>query len=366
MLQFSDINGNPLAPAAPVPAPSSQVDPLGQVYFFIFDHNYGHETTKLMRLPGSCVVGQIACPEPVNIPTPVPFNFSLTPLVWSSDGKMAAYAYPTNEDGNKASLFLFNPITLAWKSLTEFNFLDPPMWSPDGTWLTFREQDGQGNEDTYAIRWDGTGLTNLTASGSLPTDGRPYAADGWLADSVIFQSKGAADKVYLVNPKDGTAKQLFQTLAIIDKGQLFPSQDGKRLSFVEYAGNDSKRIIKSIDAEGTNIHDLAAFPGGALGSILWSPDGTKVVFMHFVDSPPAAYQDVYVVNYDGTGLSQVYHGVSIGTLALSPDGTSLLVQDHDASGQHIFVINLTTLKQHMIQALNLPLGWWWQAPSWQP
>ncbi len=128
--QFSDINGNPLTPAAPVPTASTQADPLGQVYFFIFDHNYGKEKTNLVRLPASCVTGQNACPKLEEIPTPFPLNFSLTPLVWSPDGKIAAYAYPISQDGNKAGLFLFDPLKLSWTSMAEFNFIDPPMWSP--------------------------------------------------------------------------------------------------------------------------------------------------------------------------------------------------------------------------------------------
>lgn len=359
--QFSDINGNPLTPAAPAPTPSKQTDPLGQVYFFIFDHNYGHETTKLVRLPGSCVTGRSACPESENIPTPVPFNFSLTPLVWSPDGKVAAYAYPVNND--KTALSIFDPVRESWTSLTQFNFIDPPMWSPDGSWLAFREQDGQGGEDIYAIRRDGTGLTNLTASGKLPSDGRPYAADGWSTDSVILKSRGTTGKVYLTNPETGTVKLFFESLSIQD--QLFPSQDGKRLAYVEYAGGSSKRTIKSINIDGTAMRELASFQGGPISPILWSADGTKVVFMHFIDSPPAFYQDVYVVNRDGTGLSQVYRGMLIGTLTFSPDGRSLLIQDNDVTGHHIFAIDLTSLEQHMLQAPNLPLDWWWQAPSWQ-
>ena len=110
--------------------------------------------------------------------------------------------------------------------MTEFNFIDPPMWSPDGKWLAFRVQDGQGGEDIYAIRRDGTGLTNLTASGKLPPDGRPYVFDGWITGSVILHSgkPGTEGNVYLMDPEVGTVKPLFETLLL--KTQFFPSPDG--------------------------------------------------------------------------------------------------------------------------------------------
>ena len=363
--QFSDINGNPLTPSAPAPAPSTQVDPLGQVYFFIFDHNYGNEKTELVRLPGSCVTGHNACPKPEVIRTPVPLNFSLTPLVWSPDGKVAAYAYPISKDGNKAGLFLFDPLKLSWTSLAEFNFIDPPLWSPDGNWLAFRVQDGQGGEDIYAVRRDGTDLINLTASGKLPSDARPYVADGWITGSVILHSgkPGTEGNVYLMNPEDGTLKPLFETLLL--KTQFFPSPDGGNLAYVEYSHDSPKRILKSINTQGATVRELGIFQGGSIYPIVWSPDGARMAFVQLLDSMQAQ-QEVYVVRRDGTGLGQVYRGASLGALAFSPDGKSLLVEDNTAAGHHIFVVDLTTLEQHILQAPGLPLDWWWEAPSWQP
>ena len=362
--QFSDINGIPLTPTAVVPTPSSQTDPLGQLYFFIFDHNYGHETTKLVRLPGSCVVGQAACPEPVNIPTPVPFNFSLTPLAWSPDGKVAAYAYPVDSNGDKTALSIFDPVKGTWNSLAKFNFIDPPIWSPDGNWLTFREQDGQGGEDIYAIRRDGTTLTNLTASGKLPREGRPYAVDGWVNDSVLLlpATPGTQGHVYLVNPTDSSVRPLFEGLMM--KSQLIPSPDGENLAYPEYSDNSSKLTLKLINLDGTVVRELGNFQGGTLGPITWSPDGTKLAFGRLVNPPDR--QEIYVVNRDGSGLSQVYSGNAVGVITFSPDGGSLLIQDSDVTGHHIFIVNLTNLDQHMLQAPNLPLDWWWLAPSWQP
>jgi hypothetical protein len=358
--QFSDIHGNPLTSTAPAPTPSSQADPLGQVYFFIFNHEYGNETTKLVRLPGSCVTDPSICPEPEEIQTPFSLNFSLTPLVWSPDGDVAALAYPISKDGNRAGLFLFDPLELSWNSLAEFNFIDPPMWSPDGDWLAFRVQDGQGGADIYAIRRDGTGLSNLTASSELSPEDRPYAADGWIKGSAILHSAGGNS--YLVNPGNGTVRPLFKTLAI--KSQLFPSPDGERFAYFEYSDDTPKRMLKTIDIEGAAVNELGVFQGGSIYPVVWSQDGAKVAFVHLVDPP--GYQDVYVVNRDGTELSQVYRGTTVGTLAFSPEGGSLLIRDDNAAGQHIFTVNLTTLEQQMLQAPNLPLDWGWLAPSWRP
>jgi hypothetical protein len=158
--QFSDVVGKPLGASEPAPTASSDPDPLREVYFFVTDHVYGNEKIQLMQLPGSCVAGLLPCPEANVISTPFELKFSLPSLVWSPNDDVAAFPYPISEDGNRAALFLFDPQAQTWQSLAEFNFIDPPYWSPDGNWLAFRVQDGAGSDQIYAIRRDGSQLIN--------------------------------------------------------------------------------------------------------------------------------------------------------------------------------------------------------------
>ena len=366
MPAFSDISGNPLALAESAPSPSSENDPLGQVYFFIFDHAYGNETTKLVRLPGSCVTSQIPCPEPETI-TPPPFglNFSLTPLVWSPNGKYAALAYPLSPDGNTADMFLFDPSKQNWKSLAEFNFIDPPIWSPDGAWLAFRTQDGQGGEDIYAVRRDGSDLTNITASDKLPPEDRPYILNGWIEDNLVLRTRypGGSGLVYLVRMSDGFTRPLFDVPWT--KTDIVPSPDGSFLAYTEV--NGQKNALKILALENDKVHGLATFHSGSIYPILWSPDSAQIAFTEMAPEP-SSEQDVYVIGRDGSNLQQVYRSTmdSLTDIVFSPDGQHLLIQDDDATGRHIYVIDLSTLETHMLQAPGLPLDWWWLAPSWRP
>ncbi len=359
--QFSTIEGRPLAPNVAAPTPSAGGDPMGQVYFFLFDHNYGQETTRLVRLPGSCVAAGNGCPEPVDIPTPVPFKFSLSPLVWSPDGKVAAFAYPGSNNGDLTTLSIFDPSKGTWTALTKFAFIDPPFWSPDGGWLGFRVQDGQGGEDTYAIRRDGSGLVKLSAAAGLFPNHAPYHIVGWIVGNAIL--RGSDGNAYLVSPDNARATPF---LAGLPSGsQLFPSPDGQHLAYVEYSPDSPKRVVKQVNADGTEARDLAAFQAGPVFPVVWSRDGNQLAFVYEID-PTQGDQEIYVVHRDGSGLGQVYHGMGIQTIAFSPDGEYLMIQDHQAAGQHIFLIHLTTFDQHMLQAPGLPLDWWWEAPSWQP
>jgi hypothetical protein len=78
-------------------------------------------------------------------------------------------------------------------------------------------------------------------------------------------------------------------------------------------------------------------------------------------------EELYIIDSDGRHLQQVYHGDMAGIyeLSFSPDGKYLLFQDDNALGRHIFSADLSTLETHLIQVRNIPLDWWWLAPSWR-
>lgn len=367
MPSFSDISGNSLVAAEPVPALSSESDPLGQVYFFITDHIYGNETTKLVRLPGSCVTGQISCPEPETIITPFGLTFSLTSLVWSPNGKYAAFAYPVSHDGNIAGLFLFDPEDENWQTLAEFNFIDPPLWSSDSNWLAFRVQDGLGGEDVYVVRRDGSDLVNMTDTEKLPEEGRPYILSGWINDNLILRSgnPGAGGLVYLRRVSDGFTKPLFDTPW--NKADMVPSPDGSFLAYTDVTEQQS--ILKLLTPDGNTFRDLATFQRVSVYPIVWSPDGSRIAFaVSSFDMADGRGQDVYLIGRDGRNQQQVYHSAfaGINSLSFSPDGRYLLLPDMDATGQHVYAVDLSTLETNMLRAPGLPLDWWWLAPSWQP
>ena len=366
MPSFSDISGVSMSTEEAVPAPSTETDVLGYVYFFIFDHQYGYETTKLVRLPGSCVAGQIPCPRPETIVPPGDLNFSLTPLVWSPNGKYAAMAYPGRQGGNQSTLFLFNPEKQSWLSLAEFNIIDPPIWSPDSNWLAFRVQDGYGGEDIYIVRQDGSDLTNMTASEKLPPEGHPYILSGWINDNIILRSGNplSGGLVYLRRVSDGFTKPLFDTPW--KKSDMVPSPDGSFLAYPDIT--DQITLLKLLSPDGNTFRDLATFQGGSIYPIIWSPDGMNIAFAKIAAFDPISGQDVYIIGRDGRDLKQVYRSAmgSIATITFSPDGHHLLIQDDDATGRHIYSVNLSTLEMHLLQAPDLPLDWWWLAPSWQP
>ncbi|MCI0551086.1 MAG: hypothetical protein L0287_09025, partial [Anaerolineae bacterium] len=261
--QFGDVTGRGNEPVETAAVVSSGRDALGELYFFTLPHQ-ANQSAQLVRLPGLCVTGRAECPQLETVDVPFGLNFTLTELRWSPEGNLAAFAYPDNPNGTPQKLWSFDPAAGTWTSLFEYAYIDPPIWSPDGTWLAFRVQDGLGGEDVYVIQPDGSGLKNLTASDNLPAEGRHYITFGWVGQNIIVRSAnpGNEGSVYLIRIADGRVQLMFDTL--LTKAAFVPSSDGAQLAYDEYNYDSGVHSLRVAEPDGANVLELATFTGGTL------------------------------------------------------------------------------------------------------
>ena len=170
--------------------------------------------------------------------------------------------------------------------------------------------------------------------------------------------------VYLVRVEDQAVKPLFETPPA--KSDFVPSPDGYFLAYMK--PSEQNTALNLLTPNGSTVRELAAFKNTSIYPIVWSPDGVRLAFVSLTNgSETTSGQDVLIIGSDGRELQQIYHSAfgSINNLSFSSDGRYLLFQDDDATGRHIFVVELSTLEQHMLQVPNLPWDWWWLAPSWR-
>ena len=84
--------------------------------------------------------------------------------------------------------------------------------------------------------------------------------------------------------------------------------------FSSRIGPDRRLSIWVVNADGSGLHQIPITPscGGSFSDprsvgcseARWSPDGAKIIFIR---NSKATQKDVYTVNPDGTGLTQVTH-----------------------------------------------------------
>ncbi len=364
--RFSDANGNPVDAPATVPFENQDQDPEGEVYFFIMDQGYPAPAVELVRLPGSCATGRRACPEPEIVPIPFNLQFTLTPLVWSPEGNLAAFAYPVQEDGNRAGLHLYDPGADSWTTVAEFPFIDPPVWSPDGEWITFRVQDGEGGEAIYAIRPDGSDLRNLSVQ-YLPQEDSPYLLDGWLGEEALLRPQGpngglGPGVVFALDIDKERSRELAS--GWLENAALFPAPDGERVAAVGYG--ERAIALRLLDSQGNLVQEIATFQGGGLFPVIWSSGGQQLVFGHESMPDDGPGHDLYLAGISGGGLDQVYSGTWVEAAVFSPGGDFLLIGADSPVGEHLYVVSLASLEQRLLRAPGLSLAKSWLAPSWQP
>jgi Tol biopolymer transport system component len=159
---------------------------------------------------------------------------------------------------------------------------------------------------------------------------------------------------------------MFETL--LTKAQFIVSPDAGFLAYDDQDINAQTHALKVMEPDGANATTVASFTGGSIYPMVWSPDSSLIAFNYyssFASGEPSA--EVYVVTRSGQNQSLVYKGTTVGRLLFSPNGKYLLVEETTSiSGGHLFLINLATLEQKILQAPELSTDYDWYAPSWRP
>ena len=175
--------------------------------------------------------------------------------------------------------------------------LEPPAWSPDGTRIAFRG---------WRANVPGWALYIVGADGSNPQRAL----------------EGITGEAELENPSSFRRPPPY--------GGPVWSPDGRRIALLRTVVRVESQLEVSSDVHVLDVETgtIEAVLKNAVGPLLWSPDGTELLF-YADEQPPRSGRAIYAVTVDGDPVIRRFGGLSpnkITGMSWSPDGAWLAVR----------------------------------------
>src|SRR4029078_928723 len=141
------------------------------------------------------------------------------------------------------------------------------------------------------------GCTGETTTQPLTTTTGQKAIEPIVAGQIVFYDITTSYGIYIANP-DGSRVGRISPQGALDIDPSV-SHDGKRIAYSNAFPNGNDWNIYVMNADGTNRVRVTNLTGSN-DRPAWSPDGKRIAFESTADH---SYNQVYVVNADGTGLT---------------------------------------------------------------
>jgi len=137
--------------------------------------------------------------------------------------------------------------------------------------------------------------------------------DPMLSNQIVFVSDRDGNSEIYSMDVDGSNVQRLTNDPRLDYWPAV-SPDGTQIAFTRYDSGADQTALWLMSADGTNVRQLTSPPATYYGSSdqypSWSPDGSQIVFhSHRGTSYGNQVMEVWVVNADGTGLTQLTFAV---------------------------------------------------------
>jgi Tol biopolymer transport system component len=244
---------------------------------------------------------------------------------WSPDGSEVAILAACTDGEENCALTIANPDTGEFRQL---KMSDPTLftacivWSPDGKRLAcegFGEPDSSRN-GIYTIRSsDGGGLTRMTSSPGgydMPGD---YSPQGKQLVFARFDQNDDPVGLYVVKTNGRHLRRITPPGTIVSSPGDWSPQ-GNAIVFARRVSADKRNSLWVVHSDGSGLQEIRLQAQPACGGPIsnpasrgcihprWSPDGRKIIFSIFTETATGEVENVYTVNADGTGLTQVTHG----------------------------------------------------------
>jgi Tol biopolymer transport system component len=319
--------------------------------------------------------------------------------------------------GPGSDLFTIRPDGRGLRRLTSGAGWDgEPVWSPDGRWIAFNRQAGDGGQTSVYVvagaggrprlvlrgarspRWSPSGrrLAVLRSGASCANGGCPGAHDVWTVPVAGGKPRLAlaggwaaawspsareqlavarSDGIWIVTVASGAVRKL-STVSGARGAPLDWSPDGSRL--VLALEDNSIRTVSTSDGSLTTLvpPSAPAVPPACSTSIwgpIWSPDGRLIAYQQSESCVPSGgvprdSLSIRVIAADGTSVDGISTRDSVYDLgawwfAWSPDSTALAFIDDKQGSNGDLILTTSSLLKASIHHLNRNADL--DTPDWQ-
>jgi TolB protein len=304
-IRFVALLAAALAAVAAVSAAAAPRGPNGQITFARFNPDLGDTQVYVVNPDGN---GERLVQGPTDVGE-VPR--------WFPDGAHIATCCDLPGGGSR----IINPDDGTFRDIDGqdpglFNPCGSP--SPDGTLLlceTFSEDGSQNGIHTIRSS-DGGGFTQITSN-----PGGDDVPGSWSSNGkrIVFQRFGpdSYEGVFVVNVNGTGLKRILPPTMQANCCTFNWSPQGNDIAFSRHVTPDLHSSLWIVHSDGTGLRPVSVPAslgcGGAnsdpsaVGCLqpAWSPDGTKIAFASGLNLDVDG--NIYIVNVDGTGLTQVTH-----------------------------------------------------------
>jgi Tol biopolymer transport system component len=278
-------------------------------------------------------------PTPVPTATPIPTNTpspTSTPMPTPAPTLSGRVAFASNRDGD-FEIYVLNLASGALTQLTHNEANDwSPHWAPDGR-LSFTSNQS-GNYDLYAMNTDGSGKTAWVTTPAWD-DYPVWAPDGTrMALATTAETDGVWNAEIHVRQPDGRLVRVTKNKSE-DRNPSW-SPDGQRIAWASAQGGDWDIYTMNVDGSGVVRLTNNGFPDEEPA---WSPDGQRIAFRRKTqDTNRDGHMDdgdvgnIWVMNVDGSGQTQLTYADQDSTPNWSPDGQYIVfsrTEDTDGNGK---------------------------------
>mgnify|MGYP001112211507 FL=1 len=224
-------------------------------------------------------------------PQQITFNSAWDSVpAWSPDGR--ELAFQSDRDGD-FELYIYNLETGATRQVTRNSCADYcPTWSPDGDSLLYYSNCGSGSEqrEIFTIGIDGDNNRQLTDYGDHNNRYPIYSPDGTWITFTGYDGDGYY--VHLMRPDGSDIRR-------ISRGCISSfSPDGSLLLFTSYCEGGEVNIM---NLDGSGEIQLTDTPSFENSTPAWTSDGRRILFQSNRDGD----SEIYIMNVDGSGVTQL-------------------------------------------------------------